>query len=326
MARRRITFAVAALACVAAALGTSFARADLPAGAHVVAAIPVGVGNGMIDVGFGSVWVANGGSGTVSRIDPATNTVVASVPVGQGIVGVRTGDGGVWVTNPAANTLTRIDPATNTVAATIPVGVLPLGLAVTPGAVWIANHWASPGDPTGSVMRIDPATNTVVKTILVGAATTSGPKFIAAAAGSIWVGVPNLQAVVRISTATDAIQATIPDKGTCASIAATDTSVWVAGGAGPGCAPGLTKIDTATNSVVGDKTNAGGNVGEVAIGFGSVWYTTFKSYFVGRIDPATAAVQSQLKLSAVPSGLGLGFGSAWVLDPADGLVLRLQPE
>jgi YVTN family beta-propeller protein len=124
MARRRITFAVAALACVAAALWTSFAGADLSPGARIVAAIPVGGGNGMVDVGFGSVWVANGDAGTVSRIDPATNTVVASVPVGQGILGLRTGDGGVWVTNPRANTLTRIDPATNTVAATIPVGVL----------------------------------------------------------------------------------------------------------------------------------------------------------------------------------------------------------
>ena len=152
----------------------------------------------------------------------------------------------------------------------------PIGLAVTPGAVWVANHWAKPGDRTGSAMRIDPATNTIVDTIPLGAAPFDGPKFVAAAAGSIWVGVPNLEAVVRLSTATDDVQATIPDKGSCSGIAATDAAVWVAGGNGPGCAPGVTRIDPATNKVVGGKLNAGGNVADVAVGLGSVWFTTFR--------------------------------------------------
>jgi hypothetical protein len=137
--------------------------------------------------------------------------------------------------------------------------------------------------------------------------------------------VPNLGGVVRISTATDAIEATIPDKGSCSGMAGSDTAVWVAGGNGPSCAPGITRIDPTTNTVAGDKINAGGNVADVAIGLGSVWYTTFKSRFVGRIDESTGVVGSQLKTDGVPTGVAVGFGSAWVLDPEHGLVLRLEP-
>ena len=198
----------------------------------------------------------------------------------------------------------------------------PIGLAVTPGAVWVANH---NGDPTGSVMRIDPRTDTVVDTIPLGTAPFGGPKFIAAGAGSIWVGVPNLEALVRISTATDAVQATIPDPGSCSGIAATNTSVWVAGGNGPGCAPGVTRIDPATNAVVEGKINAGGNVADVAVGLGSVWYTTFKSQFVGTIDPDANTVTSLLKTDGVPTGVTVGFGAVWVLESDHALVLRLEP-
>jgi len=165
----------------------------------------------------------------------------------------------------------------------------------------------------------------VVATIPLGTLPYAGPKFIAAAAGSIWVGVPNLSAVVRVSTTTNAIEATIPDKGTCSGIAASEQAVWVAGGGGPGCAPGLTRISTATDTLVDSKINAGGNEADVAVGLGSVWYTTYKSQFVGRVDPASNAVTSVLKTSGTPTGITVGFGSAWVIDPDENLLLRIRP-
>ncbi len=319
--RGRTTLAVIVLAAIGAVFG-AVASADLPAGAQEVARIPIDGGRGMVDTGFGSVWVANGPSGIVDRIDPASNTVLARISVGQGIFGLRTGDGAVWVTNSTENTLSRIDPATNTVVAVVPVGVMPTGLAVTPGAVWVANHW---GDPTGSVSRVDPTTNTVAATIPLGALPYSGPKFIVAAAGSIWVGVPNLSAVVRVSTVTNAIEATIPVKGSCSGIAASGDAVWVAGGGGPGCAPGLTRISTATDTVVDGKINAGGNEADVAVGLGSVWYTAYKSQFIGRVDPASSVVTSVLKTSGTPTGITIGFASAWAIDQDENVLLRLDP-
>jgi serine/threonine protein kinase len=53
-----------------------------------------------VAVGDGAVWVANGGDGTLMRIDPARNTVVKTIQVGKGVDGVAVGDGYVWVSRP----------------------------------------------------------------------------------------------------------------------------------------------------------------------------------------------------------------------------------
>ena len=73
---------------------------------------------------FGSVWVRNEfaeGTGSVQRIDPATDQVVSSIrvtPVAgrDGLDGMAVLDGGVWV---AGLVLQKIDPATNRVVRTI---------------------------------------------------------------------------------------------------------------------------------------------------------------------------------------------------------------
>jgi YVTN family beta-propeller protein len=50
-----------------------------------------------IAVGFGSVWVANRDSGTVSRIEPEANRVVATIRVGRDVAPIAVGDRRVWV-------------------------------------------------------------------------------------------------------------------------------------------------------------------------------------------------------------------------------------
>jgi virginiamycin B lyase len=69
-------------------------------------------------VGAGAVWVANGLDGTVSRIDPGTDTVVASEVRG---------------------TVTRLDPHTNAVARTVDVGSATAGAAVAGDALWVTS-------------------------------------------------------------------------------------------------------------------------------------------------------------------------------------------
>ena len=48
--------------------------------------------------GHGSVWVANSGDGTVSRIDPVSGRVIATIDVGGSPTGLAVADDGVWVT------------------------------------------------------------------------------------------------------------------------------------------------------------------------------------------------------------------------------------
>jgi hypothetical protein len=97
---------------------------------------------GAIAVGEGSVWVA-GPSGSVSRIDPATNRVTRTtklVPVW--VLDIAAGEGSLWVTNGGSTQLLRVDPTTASVVATIDLpprqgGVTGGFLAVGAEGVWI---------------------------------------------------------------------------------------------------------------------------------------------------------------------------------------------
>ena len=60
--------------------------------------IPVGLSPAGIAFGAGSVRVANSGDGTVTRIDPNTNTVQATIAVGGSPQAIMVADGRVWVT------------------------------------------------------------------------------------------------------------------------------------------------------------------------------------------------------------------------------------
>jgi YVTN family beta-propeller protein len=81
-------------------------------------------------------YVANGGDGTVSVIDTATNTVVGiPIPVGREPFGVDVTPDGIhaYVANRGSDNVSVIDTATNLVMATVVVGNVPINVAVTPG-------------------------------------------------------------------------------------------------------------------------------------------------------------------------------------------------
>ena len=63
-------------------------------------------------VGEGSVWVLNGNTQTVSKIDPEFGGVTATIPLGIGRnpSDLAAGAGAVWVANGGNGTLARIDP------------------------------------------------------------------------------------------------------------------------------------------------------------------------------------------------------------------------
>jgi len=84
---------------------------------------------------LGRVYVANQGSGTVSAIDPATNTVIATIDVGGGApyaVAATPNGERVWVSNFNNENLKIIDTATNTVVETFGIVGNPHGIAFNP--------------------------------------------------------------------------------------------------------------------------------------------------------------------------------------------------
>jgi YVTN family beta-propeller protein len=87
-----------------------------------------------------SVWVANYGDDTVTRLvfPPQGSTpTITDIEVGDGPVDVAVGEGAVWVVNQLNRTVSRIDPETNEVVATIPIGNEPQRIAAGEGYVWV---------------------------------------------------------------------------------------------------------------------------------------------------------------------------------------------
>ena len=128
--------------------------------------------------GAGSVWSANSGAGSVSRISPTSRKVLATIKVGDTPASVSFGAGAVWVGDFTADALYRIDPATDHVVATIHLQGPAVGIVPAPdGSIWVAEYSA------GTVAHVDPATNTVVGRVTVGGKAEA----LAFAHGRLWV-------------------------------------------------------------------------------------------------------------------------------------------
>jgi streptogramin lyase len=275
---------------------------NVAAGPKVVGQIDV---NNPRDVasGFGSIWVSSGPGGTVTRIDPKTGAHVATILLGAAASVFAVSPDAIWVTSYQDVMVMKIDPSSNQVVGSVnPGGKGPLGIAYFDGYIWVANH---DGVPRGSVVKIDPAKMKVVDLIYLGDESQAGPNWIAVGAGSLWVGVPNADAVFRIDPVSDAVMAKIPDSGVGGEIVADDHNVWVAGGD----VPGVTHIDPATN-IATQVENEVGSGGALTMGEGYVWFGT--SITLDRIDPKSRRVVGTLEMPGPSFGSTVAFGYVWI--------------
>lgn len=87
-------------------------------------------------------YVCNGGSNTVTVINPATKAVITTLNVGLDPVGAWTSSiGKMFIDNEAGNSISIIDVATNTVVGTINLGFMP-GYAAyhtSSGELWVSD-------------------------------------------------------------------------------------------------------------------------------------------------------------------------------------------
>jgi YVTN family beta-propeller protein len=130
----------AAIAWIADRSQNGVIAIDASTNRPVPAEIGVGREPWAIAVGFGSIWVANRGDGTVSRIEgggPGEPARVRTIRVAERPVDIATGEGAVWVANAGGKSVSRIDPATSRVTRTIDLHNPPAGIAVGNGRVWV---------------------------------------------------------------------------------------------------------------------------------------------------------------------------------------------
>jgi YVTN family beta-propeller protein len=321
--RRRITRAVTALATATALALVAWVGVrgsepvtpivNPPPGSlgRIAATIPVGASPIDVVVSQDTVWVANAAQGTVSRIDPATNTVTQTIRVGREPVRLAAGFGSIWVANYAEQTISRIDARTGQPLATIPTPTQPATqLAVGAGSVWALAGYLP--------LRIDPATN---KAVFLDADWELVNGGLTVAGGRVWMSggaYTGIQPIVRVDPATNRKADTVPTEADGA-LAVGGGSVWQAG--------------IATQTIYRLDPRSGRTLAQIPIGVvakyltaaeGSLWVGS-DSGRVTRIDMATNKVIGTFQVEGRAPAVAVGFGAVWIVDTAHAALLRVQP-
>ncbi|HEY3208937.1 MAG TPA: hypothetical protein VGL18_03990 [Actinomycetota bacterium] len=163
-------------------------------------------------------------SGTVTRIDPATNQVTAAIEVGGNPYDLVAAYGAVWVADAQESRALRIDPGT-TETTTISVPTPVASVTAAAGSVWFTSY----GDP--SMFRVDPDTAQVIAVIEVGDA---GYKEVRSFHDTIWVGYDSNLRFAQIDPATNRVGTEVRALETNTSaygqFAVGDRPIWVASG------------------------------------------------------------------------------------------------
>jgi len=221
---------------------------------------------------FGSLWIPNCETRTVTRMDPKTSKVSATLAIGAAdvMMGLAATADSVWVLTDTLTTLSRIDPMQNQVVGEmrLPAGCNDMAFGET--ALWIT----CPAE--NKLYRVNPATNLVEKRIEVSA----GPRALALGDNSIWVLCEKEGKVDRVDPKTNKVTKTIdlnvPNAG--GSIAYGEGWLWVTETGFP-----ITRIDTQNEKVMQQFWGEGG--GLITAGSGAIWLSDVRLGKVVRFDP-----------------------------------------
>lgn len=96
----------------------------------------VGEGPVAAATGFGAVWVANSGNGSITRLDFQSGKV-ETIELDYQPDEIAAGAGGIWVTSKLSSVLIRIDPKKRIVTKTIRFANPPVDVAAGAGRVWL---------------------------------------------------------------------------------------------------------------------------------------------------------------------------------------------
>jgi DNA-binding SARP family transcriptional activator/streptogramin lyase len=292
--------------------------------------------------------VAEVHSNGVGAIDPASNTLVQSTPGGEYPHDLVVADGSVWVANAGDHTVSRIDSRTGQVTATKGLRGAPIALNVSRGVVWIAmSHldqptsilrltgipnesaahvvqlasgpqlllpvlasgpsglWASlpaaPGEPDtfvltpgGAIHRLDVLP---VRCNPVGSGIT---------AGTVWIGCDDGR-VVRVDEATRHPLATTRVGTRLSDLAVGADAVW----ATDTVEDVMWRVDTETGRAT-RTIPVGQSPSGIAIGFGSVWVASRLAGTVSRIDPDENRVVATVAVGGDVAPIVAGDERIWV--------------
>ncbi len=283
--------------------------------------------------------------------------LVAAVFVGAGALalGLVLASGGSRAPTVVPNSLVKIDPMTNKVVDVIRVGRQPVSVAVVGDSIWVVS------DTDATVTRFDVKTG---ETSTIGE--LRRPTDIAAEDDrSVWVSTVTYQQVIRVNARTLQPEISVPLGHTAFLLAVGDGSLWVTEPPDSLGDPGtVAQINLRTAAIerrfpvgilpvgvavgkravwvsnIGDATisrialqdgsveriNVGLSPGPIAIGFGSVWLATGRTYdTVWRLNPATRHPDAVIKVGKSPFAIRTGSHAVWVTVREAGTLVRIDP-
>jgi streptogramin lyase len=162
------------------------------------------LGAGALAASDDSLWLIRDAKTTVLRIDPQQHEIVAELRLPAGCRALAFGETALWAACPAENKIARINPMTNLVEKWIPVSAEPRDLAVGEGSIWVLCR------KEGRIDRIDPKTNKVTKTIDLGVPAADGA--IAVGEGSVWVTLAGFP-LTRVNPQSEQVVQQFPGEG-----------------------------------------------------------------------------------------------------------------
>nr|WP_272478105.1 ABC transporter substrate-binding protein [Baekduia alba] len=231
-----------------------------------VTTIAVGGSPSALAFGGGALWVADEDAGTVIQVDPATNHPVQTLRVGNGVRALAVGHGALWVAAALDGEVVRIDLRSGAMRH-VAAGGLPVAVAVGRDAVWAV------AEDSGRLVRLDPRTGAITEGVTVG----NGPSAVAVGEGAVWVANRRDGTVSRIDPATGRERLKIP---------------------------------------------AGRAPSALAVAGGSVWVADADGGAVGRLDPGRDTIAGWVTTGAAPAGLATIDGDVWTTGAAPGAAHR----
>ena len=258
--------------------------------------------------GFGAVWVANDGSGTLARIDPKTNRVTRRLQLKPGLFSVTHGFGALWTVNYKTGTLARVDPRSGRVRS-VRVGGVPFDVAAAFGRVWVT-AWEA-----GKLVEVEPRSLRVVRRIAIGARPTG----LHVAGGGLWIGFGrSATEIARLNPASGKIERV--------EVGVRAPSWFVSGASGLWIQAADNVLVHVENGKTVDRLTFGRTLAQGALApDGTLWIPDKEQSLVYRVDPKTARV-----LGSFPAGPGAflalrAYGSMWVTSYAGADVWRFKP-
>jgi streptogramin lyase len=280
------------------ASGPDSAVAYATADGRAIAGARTGRGPASGEVVDGSLWVANVGSGTLTRVERDGAGVSTVGQVGSRPSDLASGDGLLWVADRYSDQLTALDARTGEIQRRVDLHASAIDVA--DGSVWAAD------DLRDVVRRLDPRTGAELDSVALPEA--SGASDVVAGEGAVWIAAPRTGRIHRIDPTTGEVAAAAVEVPGVERISAAGSDLWAVSPADDTA----TRVDLATSRVAVTLSVCDSPIAVAAVpDGGGAWVACSAARALWHVDAAGAPVRA-VALDGVPTDLALDGDRVWV--------------